>query len=88
MLNGNADETYNVGSERATSISQLASVVSECVTPQLKCEILEKPDLNVSAPRYIPSTEKARNELGLRLRFLFTEKIRRIIQWADQASIR
>ena len=85
LLNGKADEAYNVGSEDAMSISELAKIVSECCPPAIKCEVLGKPDFNIPAPRYIPNTEKARKELGLKQSYLLTDSIKRTIQWANQS---
>ena len=87
LLNGKADEDYNVGSEDAISISELATTVSECCPPAVKCEILGKPDFNIPAPRYIPNTEKARKELGLKQSYSLTDSIKRTIQWAHQSLI-
>jgi len=87
LLNGKADEAYNVGSEDAMSISELAKIVSECCPPAVKCEVLGKPDFNIPAPRYIPNTEKARKELGLKQSYLLTDSIKRTIQWAHQSLI-
>ena len=87
LLNGKADEAYNVGSEDAMSISELAKIVSECCPPAVKCEILGKPDFNVPAPRYIPNTEKAQKELGLKQKYLLPDSIKRTVQWAHQSLI-
>lgn len=87
LLNGKADEDYNVGSEDAISISELATTVSECCPPAVKCEVLGKPDFNIPAPRYIPNTEKARKELGLKQSYSLTDSIKRTIQWAHRSSI-
>lgn len=87
LLNGKADEAYNVGSEDAMSIAELAKTVSESCAPAAKCEVLGKPDFNIPAPRYIPNTEKAQKKLGLKQSYSLTDSIKRTIQWAHQSLI-
>lgn len=87
LLNGKADEAYNVGSEDAMSIAELAKIVSECCAPAVKYEILRKPDFNIPAPQYVPNTRKAQRELGLKQTYLLPDSIKRTIQWANQSLI-
>lgn len=64
LLRGRTGAAYNVGSEEAVSIADLA-----CRTAALlgapDVEILGRPDPGWNAGRYVPSTALLRNELGL-----------------------
>ncbi|MDR0932054.1 MAG: NAD(P)-dependent oxidoreductase [Victivallales bacterium] len=57
-------EVYNIGGERAVSISELAQLCSKLVSPPLPVKIFGKSD-NSPAPRYVPDVEKIKRELGL-----------------------
>lgn len=87
LLEGVPGTAYNVGSENAVSIAELAKVISKCVSPNIGYSIIGKPDLHTPAPRYIPNTEKARKELGLKQSYSLTDSIKRTIQWAHRSSI-
>ena len=67
---------YNVGSERAVSIAELA----ECVAGDLRVEIAERPVPGRLPDRYVPSCERARNELGLRELIPLEEAIERTLR--------
>ena len=81
LLEGKTDEAYNVGSEDAMSIAELAKIVSEYFTPKTKIQILGKSNNDVAAPRYVPDTSKAHNELNLRQSLLRDDGIQRTIEW-------
>lgn len=55
---------YNVGSENAISIKDLATLVRDLVHPTGSIQILGKPG-NKAATRYVPDTRLARETLGL-----------------------
>ncbi len=71
---------YNVGSEHAVSIRELAQTVSETLTPRVEFEILGTPGPG-PAQRYVPSTARAQQELGLRCEVPLSETIRRTQNW-------
>jgi dTDP-glucose 4,6-dehydratase len=56
---------YNVGSESAVSVGDLALAVAAAMTPA--CEVLRArtPTPGATPPRYVPSTARAQQELGL-----------------------
>lgn len=67
LLNdGRAGEVYNVGSEEAVSIRELAEMIARRATPPLQVEIHGAPT-GEPPQRYLPSTEKIRRELGLKV---------------------
>lgn len=86
LLEGTSGETYNVGSEEAISIAELAKLISAYVSPSTTYKILGEPDIQVPASRYVPNTHKAQLELGLKQHYLLPESIKRTIQWAQLSS--
>ena len=64
LIHGRNGEAYNVGSEEAVSILDLAECIAKRTSPPLKVEIKGIPT-GRKAQRYIPSTLKIRQELNL-----------------------
>lgn len=81
LLKGENNNIYNVGSEEALSIAELAEAVSNCTINHAAYEILSTPDNSIPARRYIPSTQKAQTELGLKQTVSLTDSIKRTIDW-------
>jgi nucleoside-diphosphate-sugar epimerase len=65
LIHGSALRPYNVGSEFAISIADLAKVVANISHPALKILITIPATSNNPSEQYIPSTKLAREELGL-----------------------
>jgi nucleoside-diphosphate-sugar epimerase len=63
-LEGKNLRPYNVGSERSVTISELAQMVASLAG--VSAEVLQKPTPGLAPKRYVPSTERARSELGLK----------------------
>jgi nucleoside-diphosphate-sugar epimerase len=74
-------EPFNVGSEEAISIADLAYLTAATLNPQLKVHIAEQPIEGSSPLRYVPSTQRAQQQLGLRQTIALTETIRRTAAW-------
>jgi len=87
LLRGAAGRAYNVGSEEAVSIRELAHAVSDAFSPRTRVEIAKSPTPGVPAQRYVPSTARAQRELGLRLQVSLQETIRRTQAWFSQARM-
>jgi len=71
---------YNVGSEQAVSIRELAHTVGEVLRPQVEVQILGTPGMG-PVHRYVPSTARAHAELGLTCEVSLHEAIRRTQNW-------
>lgn len=68
LLNGKSGQIYNVGSDQAISISELAHLVRDVVSPDKTVRVLGQPDFSVGNTvrnRYVPDIAKIRNEFGL-----------------------
>jgi nucleoside-diphosphate-sugar epimerase len=66
LFKGRPSRAYNVGSENAITISCLADSVAQSVSPSVSVQIARQPVPGKMGERYVPSTGKARSELGLR----------------------
>ncbi len=81
LFKGKAGSAYNVGSEQAVSISETARAVADCFDPPQQVTINEKKAPGLQAERYVPSTSKARQELGLRQDVDFISAIKKTVEW-------
>lgn len=80
LLRAPAGATYNVGSEEAISIGDLAGRVASLLGDG-GYEIQGKPDPGWNPGRYVPSTERIRSELGLAMTVGLDDAIRRTAAW-------
>jgi len=71
---------YNVGSEHAVSIAEVARVVAAAVEPDAGMSIARTGTAN-ARDVYVPSTRRARQELGLRQTVGLVEAVRRTVAW-------
>lgn len=72
---------YNIGSELEISIKDLAYMVSDYFQGRSSVNINGKPDFSVPAPRYVPSTTRAKDELGLTQKLTLKESLHNTIDW-------
>jgi len=78
LIKGRPGQAYNVGSENALTIAKLARLVAaQCGKVEVK--ISQSPSPGKPAERYVPSTAKARADLGLNAWIDITTAIRRTI---------
>lgn len=77
LLFGESKEAYNVGSEGGLTIRQIAEKVRDLLAPGLKVRVFGKPLPDQLASFYVPSTKKARTELGASLEVSLEDSIRR-----------
>lgn len=76
---GANNRAYNVGSEEAVSIRELAECVA-ALEPTVQVRVMVTPS-GRSPERYVPSTARARAELGLEQWISLEEGIRRTAAW-------
>jgi dTDP-glucose 4,6-dehydratase len=81
LLRGEHGRAYNVGSEDAIAIRDLACLVRKCAGTQNEILIQEQAKEGVLPARYVPSVARVRQELGLSLRCSLSDAIRRTIAW-------
>jgi dTDP-glucose 4,6-dehydratase len=82
LLKGKAARPYNVGSSQAVSIAELAHVTAATCDPPVEVRIAQAPRPGTPAPRYVPATDRAREELGLRPTVMLPDAIARTLRWA------
>ena len=76
LEHGKSGEAYNVGSDEAISIADLAHLVRDVVSPGKPVRILGKSVGNSERSRYVPDVSKATQKLGLRFTFSHREAVR------------
>jgi nucleoside-diphosphate-sugar epimerase len=80
LFKGKSCKPYNVGSEVAITIGELAMTVAEYF-PGTEVQISKKAAPGKQAERYIPSTQRAQGELGLERTVELTDAIKRTVDW-------
>ncbi|MBP8186154.1 MAG: NAD(P)-dependent oxidoreductase [Comamonas sp.] len=75
LRDGQAGQAYNVGSDRAIGISELAHQVRDLLAPGKPVHIAGTADTGSFRNRYVPSIAKARSELGLDLRYTLQDAV-------------
>jgi nucleoside-diphosphate-sugar epimerase len=86
LFRGTPLRAYNVGSEQAVSIRDLAHRVAQSLSPEVPVEISGTPG-SAPAQRYVPSTQRAQRELGLSCQVPLNEAIRRTHRWCLQTGL-
>jgi dTDP-glucose 4,6-dehydratase len=85
ILTRGTGTAYNTGSERGASTLELAQLISQeskkLVGQSVPVQVLGKSAPDQKLDRYVPSTEKARRELGLKTSIDLEETIRRTLTW-------
>lgn len=82
LLRGTPGQAYNVGSEEAITIEALARTVARQFSPHPPVQVARQAPENQPPERYVPSTERARQELGLEVWIGLEDALRRTIQSA------
>lgn len=80
LLKGKSGEAYNVGSDEAITIKELAYLVSRCVDNKPEVLIKKNEEPGAVAERYVPSIEKAKKDLKLSKFLSLNESIIRTIK--------
>ncbi len=83
LVRGQSLRPYNIGSEDAVTIEEMARQVAACFGG-LPVEIARAPVPGRASEQYVPSTVRARAELGLRQTVSLGEALRKTIRWHQQ----
>jgi nucleoside-diphosphate-sugar epimerase len=81
LFKGKSCFSYNVGSDEAVTIADLANLVAEQFEPRPQIEIERKQVNGLAGETYIPSIERVRREFGLRPTIGLAEAVRRTTDW-------
>jgi dTDP-glucose 4,6-dehydratase len=77
LLRGERGRAYNVGSAEAVSIRRLAELMAAELAPGTAIEVERGALPGAAGTRYVPSTDRAERELGLRVRVALPDALRR-----------
>lgn len=77
---GEAGRTYNVGSDAAVSILELAQLVKRVLNSRSEIVVCGRAVPGCPPSRYVPSIERAEQELGLAVEIPLEEAIRRSVR--------
>ena len=80
---GEPGRAYNVGSEHGLSTFEVARLAADLVSPEHPVEVLGIQDEQHSPgnPHYVPSTARARHELGLQETISASDGLGRMFRW-------
>jgi len=81
LVRGSPCRPYNVGSEIPVTIAELATRMAALTSPAQQVKILRSHHGEVSSQRYVPSTNRAREELGLVCRTSLDDALQRTLDW-------
>ena len=81
---GEAGQAYNVGSDQAITIKDLAHLVRDIVSPGKSVRILGESKGNKERNIYVPNINRVRKELGLNVRISLEDSIRKTAQIASR----
>lgn len=88
LFKGKSCRPYNVGSEEAITIKDLAYLVASCFEKPIEVKIFGTPDPTKPPERYVPSTARARTELGLSQTVILREAILKTITFLQVTNIK
>ena len=81
LFRGASGRPYNVGSSRDLTILQIAAAVNRAFENKLAVSIAQKSISGKPAPRYVPSTRRAEEELKLCERIALDAAIHKTTEW-------
>ena len=81
LLRGKSGRAYNVGSEERLTIADVALAVSSAFDPRPTVSVSETASHGQQPESYVPSTERARRELGLKQTVTLEAALARTIAW-------
>jgi len=81
LVDGAPGRAYNVGSDRAMNMREIATSVARVAGPDVRVEVRGTQQPGQPVDRYVPSVERAISELGLENRIDFDEAVSRTLKW-------
>jgi len=86
LRQGQAGQAYNVGSDAALGIAELAHQVRDLLAPGKPVHVSAEPSSGSFRHRYVPSIAKAQSELGLELRYTLSEAVQEAARHAGKVA--
>jgi nucleoside-diphosphate-sugar epimerase len=87
LFRGQPRRAYNVGSEEALNIAALAGEVAAALPPKAEVKIASTAVSGAPVHRYVPSTARVREELGVRAEVALHEAICRTHNWFAESAL-
>ena len=87
LLKGNPGQAYNVGSDKAVSIKELAYAVSRATAHNPRVTVAKSSRRGGPREQYVPSIEKARRDLGLECWIDLDTALRKTIEWHQRKKV-
>jgi dTDP-glucose 4,6-dehydratase len=81
LESGASGQAYNVGSEQAVSIRELAQTIAQAAQIEPRLETGPTSNTQTLPPRYVPDTRKARHDLQLTQSTPLQAALTKTIQW-------
>lgn len=81
LCQGEPGRAYNVGSEEAVNLADLARLVAKSAHGELPVSIAKKSEQGILPSRYVPQTQRAQKELQLRQHVGLEDSIQRTLRW-------
>lgn len=81
LARGEHGRAYNVGSEREHTLMEVAETVRHACGGRSRIVVEGRETTAADRPRYVPSTMRARSELGLRETVELAEAVERTVRW-------
>ena len=82
LLRGAAGRVYNVGSDAALPLSEVAETVARCASDlPVPVRVARVPDPGTPPTRYVPDVSRTKTELGVGETFPLDAAIRRTLAW-------
>lgn len=81
LFKGKSCRAYNVGSEQALSIRELAEVIGRIVNPAIVIRILQERIPETLSSRYVPLCQRSSNELGLKDYTELDTSVQKTVRW-------
>jgi len=86
LIKGKNCVPYNVGSDKAISIKELAELIAKINNKNLNVDIREKTMENKLPSRYVPSVSRINKEFGLKQKICLDQMIAKTIKWATEKN--
>ncbi len=90
LLRGQPNRAYNLGSEDGRPLREIAEIVARAASEHdgLARQVLvaREPELSRTPSRYVPSAQRARDELGLKQSVGLEDGVRRTLAWLRAAE--
>lgn len=83
LAHGQSCRPYNVGSDQAVSIAELAHHVAALRSPAVPVSVLKTANPGQLPEQYVPSISRAQRELGLQVKVGLDDALGRTLAWAE-----